>query len=87
LCEYRVRTVLRANLGEEVKMEVSAGENQLLTIGELSEYLKVHPCTIRIWVKEGRIKAYGKGESYDLRRARYCVLWSEMGIVSPTIDL
>jgi excisionase family DNA binding protein len=42
-------------------MEVSAGENQLLTIGELSEYLKVHPCTIRIWVKEGRIKAYGKG--------------------------
>jgi excisionase family DNA binding protein len=35
--------------------------DQLLTIMELSEYLKVHACTIRIWVKEGRIKAYGQG--------------------------
>jgi len=35
--------------------------DQLLTIVELSEYLRVHPCTIRIWVKEGRVRAYGQG--------------------------
>lgn len=36
-------------------------KNHLVTIQELAEYLRVHPCTIRIWVKEGLIKAYGNG--------------------------
>lgn len=35
--------------------------DQLMNIQELSEYLKVHASTIRIWVKEGLIKAYGNG--------------------------
>lgn len=37
-------------------------KERLMNIRELSEFLNVHPCTIRIWVKEGRVRAYGKGK-------------------------
>ncbi len=49
-------------MGESESSKVSDRViDQLLTIQELSEYIRVHPCTIRIWVKEGRIRAYGQG--------------------------
>jgi excisionase family DNA binding protein len=50
-------------MNEVMKVERVSNRDtdQLLTIQELSEYLRVHPCTIRIWVKESRIRAYGQG--------------------------
>ena len=43
-------------------------KDQLVTIKELSEFLRVHPCTIRLWVKNGRVKAYGNGRILRFHR-------------------
>ena len=40
-----------------------------LTVPEVSEQLKLHPATIRAWVKSGRLGAVRAGRTWRVRRS------------------
>jgi excisionase family DNA binding protein len=40
-----------------------------LTVPEVSEELKVHPATIRAWIKDGRLQAVRVGREWRVRRS------------------
>ena len=40
-----------------------------LTVPEVSEQLKLHPATIRAWVKSGRLRAVRAGRTWRVRRS------------------
>jgi len=40
---------------------------RLLTVAEASEFLRVHPETIKRYIREGRIKAYFSGNRLVLK--------------------
>jgi len=45
-------------------------EDPWMTLGEVSEELKVHPSTVRLWVKEGRLAAVrAGGRKWRVRRS------------------
>jgi excisionase family DNA binding protein len=40
-----------------------------LTVPEVSDQLKLHPATIRAWVKSGRLRAVRAGRTWRVRRS------------------
>jgi excisionase family DNA binding protein len=45
-------------------------DREMLTIGEVSQLLHIHPNTIRRWVDEGVVRAYRIGPRRDRRFKR-----------------
>ncbi|HEY6420528.1 MAG TPA: helix-turn-helix domain-containing protein [Candidatus Binataceae bacterium] len=46
-----------------------ASEEEILTIGELSEHLRVHPTTIYRLLREGRIPGFRVGSAWRFSRS------------------
>ena len=44
-----------------------AGSNDYFSVGELAELLKLHPATIRLWIREGRLPSARKDQK-DTRK-------------------
>jgi excisionase family DNA binding protein len=44
-------------------------EDPWLTVGQVSEELKLHPATVRSWVKTGRLAAVRAGRTWRVRRS------------------
>jgi excisionase family DNA binding protein len=40
-----------------------------LTVGQVSDELKIHPATVRIWIKSGRLAAVRVGRTWRVRRS------------------
>src|SRR5579864_4056028 len=45
------------------------GEDPWLTVQQVSEELKIHPATVRIWIKAGRLRAVRVGREWRVRRS------------------
>src|SRR5271155_3240414 len=45
-----------------------SSKNEFLTVEEMAEELKLHPQTIRMWIRTGRLPAKKLGRIYRLRR-------------------
>ncbi len=48
--------------------------NKMLTVDEIADIFKVHPCTVRRWEKQGRLKAYRLGDHACIRFKREEIL-------------
>ena len=46
-----------------------AGEDPWLTVPQVSAELKIHPATVRIWIKDGRLRAVRVGREWRVRRS------------------
>lgn len=44
-------------------------EDPWLTVQQVSEELKIHPATVRVWIKQGRLQAVRAGKGYRARRS------------------
>src|ERR1700759_1367695 len=40
-----------------------------LTVQQVSEELKIHPATVRVWIRQGRLNAVRAGKGFRLRRS------------------
>ena len=47
----------------------TSGEDPWLTVAEVSDELKLHPATVRSWVKSGRLAAVRAGRTWRVRRS------------------
>ena len=47
----------------------AAGEDPWLTVPQVSAELKIHPATVRIWIKAGRLRAVRVGREWRVRRS------------------
>lgn len=56
----KIKTVVREVL-TETKEEPSEPENELLTVAETSQLLKIDRTTLWKWTKDGKLKRYGIG--------------------------
>jgi len=45
------------------------GDDPWLTVPQVSEELKLHPATVRSWVKTGRLAAVRAGRTWRVRRS------------------
>ncbi len=45
------------------------GEDPWLTVPQVSAELKIHPATVRAWVKSGRLAAVRVGRTWRVRRS------------------
>jgi excisionase family DNA binding protein len=46
-----------------------SGEDPWLTVPQVSAELKIHPATVRAWVKSGRLAAVRVGRTWRVRRS------------------
>jgi len=44
-------------------------EDPWLTVQQVSDELKIHPATVRVWIKQGRLHAVRAGKGYRARRS------------------
>src|SRR5437762_817018 len=44
-------------------------EDPWLTVQQVSEELKIHPATVRVWIRQGRLRAVRAGKGFRLRRS------------------
>ena len=47
----------------------ASGEDPWLTVAQVSDELKLHPATVRSWVKSGRLAAVRAGRTWRVRRS------------------
>lgn len=47
----------------------SPGEDPWLTVQQVSQELKIHPATVRVWIKQGRLQAVRAGKGFRVRRS------------------
>lgn len=47
----------------------TSGEDPWLTVAQVSDELKLHPATVRSWVKSGRLAAVRVGRTWRVRRS------------------
>jgi len=52
-----------------VTSRIMAGEEQIFTIKELSEHLRVHPTTIYRLLRQGRLPGFRVGSNWRFNRA------------------
>lgn len=52
---------LKSSWGKENNMD-----NKLLTVDEVSKIIQIHPMTIRLWLREGRIKGTRLGRVWRI---------------------
>jgi excisionase family DNA binding protein len=53
----------------EIPDKSGPGEDPWLTVQQVSEELKIHPATVRAWVKSGRLAAVRAGRTWRVRRS------------------
>ena len=53
------------------KPRSSSASSDLLTVGEVAQYLNVHPNTVRRWAGHGTLKALRLGSRRDRRFSRF----------------
>jgi excisionase family DNA binding protein len=49
--------------------DTSGPEDPWLTVQQVSNELKVHPATVRAWIREGRLQAVRAGKGFRVRRS------------------
>jgi excisionase family DNA binding protein len=54
---------------ERTSPQAAAEEDPWLTVQEVSEQLKIHPQTVRIWIRDERLNATKAGKGYRVRRS------------------
>jgi len=54
---------------EPISPTIAAGEDPWLTVQQVSDELKIHPATVRAWVKNGRLAAVRAGRTWRVRRS------------------
>ena len=45
------------------------GEDPWLTVQQVGAELKIHPATVRVWIKDGRLRAVRVGREWRVRRS------------------
>jgi excisionase family DNA binding protein len=53
----------------EIPDTPSPGEDPWLTVQQVSEELKIHPATVRAWIRQGRLQAARVGKGFRVRRS------------------
>jgi excisionase family DNA binding protein len=54
----------------QVKYRAGKPADEMLTIGEVASWLRVHPVTIRRWEKQNHLKSYRIGPKKSIRFIR-----------------
>ena len=47
----------------------SSGDDPWLTVPQVSSQLRIHPATVRIWIKSGRLAAVRVGREWRVRQS------------------
>jgi excisionase family DNA binding protein len=47
----------------------AGGEDPWLTVGQISDELQIHPATVRLWIKTGRLSANRVRRTWRVRRS------------------
>lgn len=56
------------------KAIISKPLNKMLTVDDIANIFNVHPCTVRRWEKQGRLKSYRLGDQTCIRFKREEIL-------------
>jgi excisionase family DNA binding protein len=56
-------------MADSVSSNTPPGEDPWLTTAQISDELKLHPATVRSWVKSGRLAAIRVGRTWRVRRS------------------
>ena len=56
-------------MSEATSSTTVSEEDPWLTVPQVSEELKLHPATVRAWVKSGRLAAVRAGRTWRMRRS------------------
>lgn len=54
---------------DHISDRAGPAEDPWLTVQQVSEELKIHPATVRAWVKSGRLAAVRVGRTWRVRRS------------------
>src|SRR5437763_16786324 len=54
---------------EQISSSPDRRDDPWLTVPQVSEELKIHPATVRAWVKSGRLAAVRVGRTWRVRRS------------------
>lgn len=73
-CQLRLTAMLLAPkpgplMADQLAATPASDDDPWLTVPEVSEQLKLHPATIRAWVKSGRLAAVRAGRTWRVRRS------------------
>lgn len=53
----------------EISDRPGPDEDPWLTVQQVSEELKIHPATVRVWIKQERLRAVRAGKGFRVRRS------------------
>jgi excisionase family DNA binding protein len=53
----------------EISDRPSLDDDPWLTVQQVSEELKIHPATVRVWIKQQRLRAVRAGKGFRVRRS------------------
>jgi excisionase family DNA binding protein len=53
----------------EIADRSGPAEDPWLTVQQVSEELKIHPATVRVWIRQGRLQAVRAGKGFRVRRS------------------
>ncbi len=51
--------------------------NEVLTVGEVARYLRVHPMTVQRWCRTGELPAAKIGRAYRIKKDDLDLWWAE----------
>jgi excisionase family DNA binding protein len=54
---------------DQIATTPALDEDPWLTVPQVSEELKLHPATVRVWIKTGRLAAVRAGRTWRVRRS------------------
>lgn len=55
---------------EQISNSPAPGEDPWLTVPQVSAELKLHPATVRAWIRSGRLAAVRAGREWRVRRSQ-----------------
>jgi len=56
-------------MSDQSSNRLALAEDPWLTVPQVSDELKIHPATVRAWVKSGRLAAVRVGKEWRVRRS------------------
>jgi excisionase family DNA binding protein len=56
-------------MSDQPSRSPASGDDPWLTVQQVSDELKIHPATVRGWVKSGRLAAVRAGRTWRVRRS------------------
>lgn len=60
--------------------------DEVLTVDEVAQYLRVHPMTVQRWCRTGELPAAKIGRAYRIKRADLDHWWAERRPTPPTVS-